>query len=582
MSLANWFVRGSSPRHVRRAKRHHRPHLETLEPRFAPSYGLYTLASFNGTTNGPKGSIVSGLIIDNSGNLYGETEFGGVIYGTNHYGDGYGTVFELAKGSSTITTLATFNGSNGDGPTGGLIMDNSGNLYGTTDSGGAAGYGTVFEVARGSGTITTLANFNGSKGTNPFFSGARLIMDSSGNLYGTKNWDGTNMGTVFEVAKGSGTITTLATFNGNNGALPIAGLIMDTSGNLYGTTRYGGEAWDPALPHSSGYGTVFEVAVGSGTVTTLAAFSGSNGAGPETGLIMDSSGNLYGCTTWGGLGWHPTSQPPWVSGSGTVFELAASSGSLVTLASVNNVSENPTCFGTLVMDSSGNLYGTTYTDRLKGDGTVFEVANSSGTVTTLALFNGSNGNTPFAGLLMDSSGNLYGTTESGGANGDGTVFELPNPTIPFITTFSLANWTLNQPGYSQTISSAGGTGTITFTTTAGTVPAGLVLSSTGVFSGTPTAVGTYTFTVTATDTVGETGGQTYTVSINPPVTLTPALPSASVGAAYHQTIAATGGTGTLTFSSASPLPAGLTLSTTGALWYAHGGRDLHVRRHGHG
>ena len=114
-------------------------------------------------------------------------------------------------------------------------------------------------------------------------------MDSSGNLYGTTDVGGTsNKGTVFELAQGSGTITTLASFGGSNGANPFAGLIMDSSGNLYGTTESGGPP--------SGYGTVFKLAKGSKTITDLASFNGSNGACPEAGLIMDSSGNLYGTT----------------------------------------------------------------------------------------------------------------------------------------------------------------------------------------------------------------------------------------------------------------------------------------------
>ena len=147
-------------------------------------------------------------------------------------------MFELAQGSGTITTLASFNGTNGANPYAGLIEDSSGNLFGTAYQGGASGYGTVFELAQGSGTITTLASFNGTNGANPY---AGLIKDSSGNLYGTANRGGTNgYGTVFELAHGSGTITTLASFNGTNGLNPVAGLIEDSSGNLFGTPPQGG------------------------------------------------------------------------------------------------------------------------------------------------------------------------------------------------------------------------------------------------------------------------------------------------------------------------------------------------------
>ena len=157
----------------------------------------------------------------------------------------------------------------------------------------------MFEVAAGSGTITTLASFDMPTGQLPI---AGLVEDSSGNLFGTTEAGGTNGdGTVFEVAAGSGAVTTLASFNGTDGANPYAGLIEDSSGNLFGTTYSGG---------SSGYGTVFEVTAGSGTITDLASFNGSNGESPEAGLVEDSSGNLFGTTYGGGA-----------SGNGTVFEL---------------------------------------------------------------------------------------------------------------------------------------------------------------------------------------------------------------------------------------------------------------------
>src|SRR5262249_54913811 len=159
------------------------------------------------------------------------------------------------------TTLASFNGSNRDLPYGGLIMDSSGNLYGTTYAGGDFGLGAVFELAKGSGTITTLASFNVGNGS---YTEGGVIMGGSGKLYGT-TYEGvySGDGTVFELVKGSGTITTLASFNGSNGANPNGGLIMDGSGNLYGTTVYGG---------TSAWGTVFELAKGSGTITALASF----------------------------------------------------------------------------------------------------------------------------------------------------------------------------------------------------------------------------------------------------------------------------------------------------------------------
>ncbi len=173
MSPSSWFSWPSSSNRILRGQRRNsasrskktRLFLEQLESRVTPSIGLSTLGIFTGA-NGQ--SPRAGLIMDGSGNLYGTTEVGGA--------NGDGTVFEIAKGSGTITTLASFNGTNGAEPLAGLIMDSSGNLYGTTDQGGPTwnpsagvhGDGTVFELAKGSGTITTLASFNGTNGEDPY------------------------------------------------------------------------------------------------------------------------------------------------------------------------------------------------------------------------------------------------------------------------------------------------------------------------------------------------------------------------------------------------------------------------------
>ncbi len=203
-------------------------------------------------------------------------------------------------------------------------------------------------------------------------------------------------------------ITDLASFNSTNGGNPLAGLIMDGAGNLYGTAWKGG---------ANGYGTVFEVVNGSGAITVLASFNGTNGADPLAGLIMDGAGNLYGTTSLGGA-----------YNDGTVFAVANDSGAITALASFNGTNGNDP-YGGLVMDGSGNLYGTTYSGGASNYGAVFEVVNDSGAITDLASFNGTNGDYPYAGLIMDGNGNLYGTTNAGGASSDGTVFELN--TVPF-------------------------------------------------------------------------------------------------------------------------------------------------------
>jgi uncharacterized repeat protein (TIGR03803 family) len=270
--------------------------------------------------------------------------------------------------------------------------------------------------------FTTLHSFSGTDGHLPV---SDLIMDSAGNLFGTTSEGGSSTactngcGTVFELVKSpSGyTETVLHSFSaGADGASPL-GVIMDSSGNLYGTTAYGGGSSNC----TGGCGTMFELVKTSGySETTLHAFAGSSGGSiPTSGLVMDSSGNLYGTTEAGGT-----------SGEGLVFELVKSSGyAEMVLHTFTGPDGNEPMSG-LIMDSAGNLYGTAAfgggsSACPKGCGTVFELTKSSlYAETTLLSFNGANGANPYAKPIIDSSGNLYGTTYMGGASGYGTVFEL--------------------------------------------------------------------------------------------------------------------------------------------------------------
>ncbi len=263
-----------------------------------------TLASFNYYTDG---IFPTGLIADAAGDLIGTTERGGA--------GGHGTVFEIAKTStgyaSTPTTLINFDYTDGGYPTAGLIADAAGDLFGTTEYGGAYGYGTVFEIAKTStgyaSSPTTLVSFNGTDGQDPL---GGLIADAAGNLFGT-TWQGgaTGDGTVFEIAKTStgyaSSPTTLVSFDiFSDGGNPNGGLIADAAGDLFGTTSAGG-------------GTVFEIAKTNtgyaSTPTTLVNFVGTNGAYPNGGLIADAAGDLFG-TTWDGGG-------EYADYFGTVFEL---------------------------------------------------------------------------------------------------------------------------------------------------------------------------------------------------------------------------------------------------------------------
>jgi uncharacterized repeat protein (TIGR03803 family) len=479
------------------SRRWYRPSFEQLESRLAPSFTLSALASFNGANgSGPS----AGLIMDQSGNLYGTTSAGGA--------NADGTVFELTRGSTIITTLASFNGTNGAFPHSGLIMDQNGNFYGTTRDGGASGKGTVFELASGSSTITTLASFNVTNGADPR---AGLIMDSGGNLYGTASSNGpNNAGTVFELASGSSTITTLASFNVTNGNVPSGDLIMDSAGNLYGTTQNGGANAD---------GVVFELAKGSSTITALASFTGANGIDPFGGLIMDPSGNLYGTTQNGGA-----------NADGVVFELAKGSRTITALASFNGANGSGP-FAGLIMDPSGNLYGTTNIGATSGVGCVFELASGSGTIVALASFNNTNGANPTCPLIMDQSGNLYGTAINAGAFGGGTVFELtglPHPVTHFLLT-APASATAGTPvTVTATAADSSGnpvpgyTGTIHFTSsdTQANLPADytFIAGDAGQHSFTVSflTTGNQSLTVTDKGTPSITGTATITVLNQPP------------------------------------------------------------------
>jgi len=349
---------------------------------------LTTLATFNRTNGGgPTGS----LTIDAAGNLYGTTSLGG---------RSRGTVFKLSANGGTLTTLANFTGPNGASPYGDLTIDAAGNLYGTTS--GTSGRGTVFRLGANGGALTTLATFTGGNGANPLGS---LTFDAAGNLYGTTSRGGsTDNGTVFKLDGISGTLSTFATFTGENGASPRGSLTFDTAGNLYGTTLRGG---------AQDLGAVFKVGADGGARTSFITFDGKgNGANPYGSLTVDAAGNLYGTTSGGGA-----------NGWGTVFKLDGISGVLTTLATFNGANgANPV--GSLTFDAAGNLYGTTLGNNTNNVGTVFKLGADGGALTTLASFTGGNGASPYGSLTFDAAGNLYGTTFGGGNTGNGTVFKL--------------------------------------------------------------------------------------------------------------------------------------------------------------
>jgi uncharacterized repeat protein (TIGR03803 family) len=375
-----------------------------------PAQIFSTLHSFDGTDGfGP-----SGLVQATNGDLYGTTA-----------GDGangeYGTVFKIAP-NGTETTLYSFcaqgfpNCPDGYQPYAGLVQATNGDLYGTTEFGGAGLYGpyqgTIFKITP-SGTLTTLYNFCSQSGCadgeEPM---AGLVQATNGDFYGTTNYGGANgWGVVFRITP-SGTLTTLYSFcsiSCTSGGNP-SGLVQATNEDLYGTTLNGGVF---------NHGTVFKMTPG-GTLATLYSFCSqggqcTDGAYPRTGLVQATNGDLYGTTSAGGA-----------IGYGTIFKIIPS-GTLTTLYSFCSQSNCTDGFspGGLVQATNEDLYGTTSAGGANGYGTIFRIT-PSGTLTTLHSFCSQSGCTdgesPEAGLIQDTDGGFYGTTQGGGANGAGTVF----------------------------------------------------------------------------------------------------------------------------------------------------------------
>jgi uncharacterized repeat protein (TIGR03803 family) len=299
----------------------------------------------------------------------------------------------------TEEVLFNFVSSDGTGPLAGLVRNAKGNLYGTTSTNGPQPSGTVFKIDP-SGNYTVLHAFTGGKdGGMPE---ANLYLDTQGNLFGTTTTGGTySYGTVFEVTA-DGNETVLHSFgNGIDGKTPLAGLVRDAAGNFYGTTVTGG---------ADGFGTVYRLS-SDGQETLLYSFAdGNDGAQPSGGLVLDTNNNLYGCAQFGG-----------VAGGGTLFKLSQT-GKYAVLHSFSDATGSfPTA---AVRDKAGNFYGTTRSGGTHHDGTVFKVG-ATGIATVLHNFGaGTDGQYPYAGLITDTAGNFYGTTYGGGSSGLGTVYKI--------------------------------------------------------------------------------------------------------------------------------------------------------------
>jgi uncharacterized repeat protein (TIGR03803 family) len=304
-----------------------------------------------------------------------------------------------------------------------------------TGSVGAAEVGSV-SIACVTNT-TVLYSFAGSSSSDGEQPEASLIQDSNGNFYGTTEAGGANgAGTVFKITP-SGTESVLHSFTaGSDGAGPQASLIQGSDGTFYGTTDLGG-------PHEDG--TVFSM-TSAGTETALYSFAGgsSDGQNPQASLIQGSDGNFYGTTAFGGANGHSGG----ANGDGTVFKITPSGTETVLYSFAGGSSDGSLPAASLIQGSDGNFYGTTEAGGAHGDGTVFKIT-PSGTETVLYSFAGgsSDGSLPAAGLIQGSDGNFYGTTEAGGAGTVGTVFKItPSGTETVLYSFAGGSSDGSSPG----------------------------------------------------------------------------------------------------------------------------------------
>jgi uncharacterized repeat protein (TIGR03803 family) len=387
--------------------------MEGLEGRRLLSAGYMYKALADFSSSGGGSSPGGQLAADKSGDLFGFTSAGGT--------NSTGIVYDVQPGNSTPIALASLPAASGafTGP----VIDAKGDLFGVSSGGGdASGDGTIFEIAQGSKTVTAVASFSSATtGSSP---GGVLIIDSAGDLFGsTANGGASGCGTVWELPAGSATIETLASFSPVtvNGAAQNPGansIVMDNSGNLLGTTEGNAAA--------GSFGTIWELPNGGAAIQTLATFNGTDGSMPVGRIAVDSKGNLFGATEFGGDDIGGASTP---LGSGAAWELSVGMTQPVVLAPFDSTTTGEFPVGGVVLDNNGDLFGTTSTGgntsgSSTGNGTVWEVPARTVSPRTIQDFAGTDGANPQGALLADNFGNVYGTTTAGGSGQGGTVFEM--------------------------------------------------------------------------------------------------------------------------------------------------------------
>ncbi len=471
---------------------------------------------FDGNPN--YASFYGGVVLDATGNVYVASAYSGVC------GTACGQIIELSHGSSgwTESVLYSFTGgTDGEAPYSTLLRDSAGNLY-TTTLAGANGAGSIFKLSpstKGTWKGTVLYDFPvvATEGTVPY---SGLVADSAGNYYGTTTTGGTsNSGTVFKIspaANGGWTETVIYNFTGvygtsGDGAYPLGNLLIDSQGNIFGATQLGG-IFSPSncnVYNTEQCGAVFKLSPnGDSTYTesVIYSFTGTNGDGanPPAGLIMDSAGNLYGTTKLGGT-----------HGGGIAFELSPSSGGTWTetiLASFGaSISDAWAPSGPLTLDSAGNLYGTSDSAMGNGYPTVFRLAPSGSRYAESVLFTFATqdeGYSPEGGVILDSEGNLYGTANRGGLDQGGLVYKL-TPSAGTWTQTVLHTFTgVNGDGWYPEAGLTFSNGALYGTTVYGGIYNGACSIGCGtVFSLQPNSNGTWSEAIWHRFTAGQDGSQ---------------------------------------------------------------------------
>ena len=356
---------------------------------------LHVIYSFAGGSDG--GDPYASLIRDGAGNLYSTFGYGG--------GPSFsGGVFKVTPNGTESVLYSFTGGADGAFPLSNVVRDNAGNLYGTTTQGGSSGAGVVFKVDP-SGTETVLHNFTG--GTDGADPTGGLLLDKAGNLYGVTSQGGTsNDGVLFKIGP-HGKETILHTFKGgkNDGKYPTyASLITDVLGNLYGVTEEGG------LQNG---GILYKLSK-TGQLTILHSFAGgkTDGCNVLGTPVKDTAGNFYGTTS--SCGTHML---------GTVWKVGKYGKERVLHSFAGGTADGEYPLSGVIVDADGNLYGSTENGGAFNVGTIYEITNT-GKFILLHSFNGTDGKYPYGSVVHNAKGTLFGTAVNGGSIGYGTVWKL--------------------------------------------------------------------------------------------------------------------------------------------------------------